>query len=276
MNLLENLNSNILYLEESLLTPNHFRKEAIGLPTELTTERKNWCLFEVETKKGTVLVYKISGVIVGKSYWWPDATINLIQEFKAAENNNNIIGHLFYIDSPGGDPLLLDRLSEQIELSNKPTATFTDNLLASAGYHIAAGTKRIFAYSRNNIIGSIGGMGSMMNFKKYYERLGIEEIKINSDYSPLKNKIFEDAKKGETDDYKKMLLNPPTKEFIELVQKHRPKLAGEMDVPALQGQIFYAHEAVEIGLIDELADLDTAINWVANQAENNQAFNNLF
>ena len=128
---------------------------------------------------------------------------------------------------------------------------------ASGGYYISTQADKIVALPTTQT-GSIGVIYSVINVEELLEKLGIQiEIFKGGKYkdmywgfrelTPEEKEIMQ----GMIDEY--------YEQFIDVVAEGRG--LSEEDVRNLAtGQIYTGTEAKELGLVDELGDLDTAIN----------------
>lgn len=187
---------------------------------------------------------------------------NLIYE---AANNPKVAGILLDIDSGGGAVDAIAPLTEALAYNRSlgKSSVASCDLAASAAYYVALGCDEIIA---NNTIsaefGSIGVMMSFPDYAKYYENAGIKVHTIYSNLSDYKNAPFEAAKKGEYDKIKSEELDPLARKFQEAVKSSRgDKLQLETE-GILSGRMFYAEDALKVGLIDAIGNKELAVKRV--------------
>jgi protease-4 len=139
------------------------------------------------------------------------------------------------------------------------------DVAASGGYYIAAGADKIFA-NPTTITGSIGVFGILPNMEKMFdEKLGITFDRANTNAHgnymtvtrPLDELELAAINESVTDIYTT---------FIELVAEGRGMTVAEVDSVA-QGRVWTGVAAKQIGLVDELGNLDDAIKAAAAMAE---------
>ena len=143
----------------------------------------------------------------------------------------------------------------------KPVVASCD-LCASAAYYVACHCDEVVA--DNAISAEFGSIGVMMQFPdyaKYYEQKGIKIHTIYSDLSDWKNAPFEAARKGDYKAIRQEMLNPLARQFQEAVKSHRKDLKQEVE-GILNGRVFYARQALEHGLIDEVGTVEGATEQV--------------
>lgn len=178
--------------------------------------------------------------------WWKFSTRQFITDIQAADDNPAIRAHLIHIDSGGGEAFGLHEAFLAVKALKKPCYAVIESIAGSAGYYLAAAADKIYATSIFSEIGSIGIVSTLYDDTKSLEDEGYKKRTYYSNYSPLKNKIANDALAGDGDEYIKNFLDPMALQFIEDVCSVRPELTQE----AKEGQIYYAVRAQEAGLID--------------------------
>lgn len=186
-----------------------------------------------------------------------DDLVAFAQEF---ENNPNIIGHIWHMDSGGGSVAAVAPYLDFLSRAKKPVVVLSD-MSASANYYIAASADYIMAENNiSSMFGSIGVMIEFADFQKHYEDRGIKVHTIYADASTHKNLPFQNALKGDYAAIKAEMLNPLAIKFQEHVRANRPNLKEEEGV--LNGKMFFAEEAQSLGLIDGIGTMADAIEKV--------------
>lgn len=214
-----------------------------------------------EIPAGSVAYHPVFGEITYNSRWY-FSTARLMEDLAAAEENPSIVAHILHIDSPGGEAFGLHEAFDAIRSLKKPCHAVIGSMAASAGYYLAAGADRVYASAMFSMAGCIGIVGLFYDDRKYLEKIGIEEREYYSSYSPLKNKIFRDAREGNGDEYIRRYLDPMAIQFIEDVKNARPGITQ----PAQEGDTFYSDDAVAAGLIDGVKSFDEVLNDILESA----------
>jgi protease-4 len=127
---------------------------------------------------------------------------------------------------------------------------------ASGGYYISAGADRIFA-NPTTITGSIGVFGMIPNAQELLEdKMGLayDEVATHSHAgmglnAPLDDVQLEAINESVTDIYD---------DFVALVAKGRGMTVEQVDEIA-RGRVWSGEDALAIGLVDELGNLNDAI-----------------
>jgi len=185
---------------------------------------------------------------------------------KKARNNNNVKAVVLRVDSPGGSAYASEIIRQEVELlkkSGKPVVASMGTYAASGGYWISAPADKIFA-APTTITGSIGIFGLFMTFENTLSKLGIHTDGVGTTdlagfglTRPLSDgmgKIIQ------------MNINRGYKDFISLVANNRNMTIEQVDTIA-QGRVWSGVKAKELGLVDELGDLNDAIIAAAEMAE---------
>ena len=212
-------------------------------------------------KKGSTAVIPVKGTLVKYGTWCSYGADEIAEEIMKAATHNNIASIVLDIDSGGGACDAVAPICSAIanaKAKGKAVVACCD-MAASAAYWIACNCDRIVA--DNNIsseFGSIGVMCSFADAKPYYEKMGMKFHEIYVDQSSNKNESFRLALTGDYSLIKQESLNPLAIRFQNEVKQRRQCLA--QDTPGiLSGKMFYAQQALEVGLIDEIGDLNRAV-----------------
>lgn len=242
-------------------TKNDFdpRPEAIAVRQALSPSGA-YVNSDEEIPEGSIGIVAIHGPMIKYGDWCSygaDELVGFAAEFEAEEN---IIGQIWLMDSGGGSVAAVAPYLDFLKVAKKPVVALCD-LCASANYYVASATDYIMA--ENNIsamFGSIGVMIQFADYKKYYEEKGIALHEIYADQSENKNKDFRAALENDYEPMKKEMLNPLAIQFQNHVKAHRPNLQNQDDV--LSGKMYYAEEALQLGLIDGIGNIAKAIEKV--------------
>ncbi|MGV8094497.1 MAG: S49 family peptidase [Mangrovibacterium sp.] len=215
---------------------------------------------DANIEDSSVAYYRISGLILGESVY-RFSTKKFNDDLKAAEANPMIISHFLHVNSGGGDTWYLDVAWKTMMGLKKPSIALVERVGASAAVYLISPAKKIYAATPNEIVGSIGIMTSFLDFIPYYEAMGLKYIEEYANKSDLKNKKYNDLRKGKPEQYKKEELDPLQQQFEAAVRQARPK-AGSLEEkhPLFRGETYATQAAVEFGLIDGQKELTEALN----------------
>ncbi len=170
------------------------------------------------------------------------------------------------VNSPGGSALASDIMWRELLLAKKekPLIISMGDLAASGGYYISCLGDKIFAQP-STITGSIGVFGLIPNAKKLFnDKLGLtfDEVKIT------KHGVFGGITKpldAEESAYVQRDVEKVYREFKQHVADGRKRDTAYIESIA-QGRVWTGHEAIGLGLVDEIGGLDEAVAYAAKQA----------
>lgn len=170
------------------------------------------------------------------------------------------------IDSPGGSA----HASEDIYLAarklaaKKPLVAAVRGVGASGSYMIACAAERIFAIP-TAVIGSIGVISARPMVEELLEKVGVEMIVAKSGRYKDAGSFFRPPT-AEERAREQDLIEAVHERFKEIVAEGRPGLDAEQVQALATGEIHLGLKAKALGLIDEIGDLDDAVDWVADRA----------
>ena len=171
---------------------------------------------------------------------------------------------IVHVDSPGGTTAGSEQLHDILRkvAAAKPLVVVVDGLAASGGYIAAMSAEHIVA-QQTSLVGSIGVLFQYPNVSDLLKTVGVKIEEIKS--SPLKA-----APNG----YEPT--SPEARAAIEaLVKDSYDWFRGmvrdrrKMDEATLQrvtdGRVFTGRQGVELKLVDELGNEQTAVDWLAKE-----------
>jgi len=204
-----------------------------------------------ELAKSSIAIIEISGTIM------PPFTERIINLVETARDDDDVKGVVLSVDSPGG--LVAD--SHQIyhrlkQLSaKKPVYVSMKRMAASGGVYVAmgAGEKgKIFA-EPTTWTGSIGVIIPRYDLSGAAEKFGVQSDSLTT--GPFKDSLNPFKPIGEEErEVWEAIMDDAFTRFVEIVAEGRKSLDVETVRSKLAtGQIFTANQAVENGLVDEIA-----------------------
>ena len=218
---------------------------------------------------GKIVVIPLSGTITtGDSSLFSGSTITpgLVRDYLTkAERDRAVKAIVFHIESPGGEIAPCQEILWEIERvkETNPIVVSMGGTAASGGYYISTKADKIVALP-TTMTGSIGVIYQVTNIEGLLEKLGIQiEIFKGGKYKDMYwgfrelTPEEEEIMQGMVDEY--------YEQFIDVVAEGRG-LSREEVRNLATGQIYTGTEAKELGLVDELGGLDTAINLAVELA----------
>ncbi len=172
------------------------------------------------------------------------------------------------INSPGGSPVQAGIINDEINRlkakHKKPVYAVVEEYCASAAYYIAVAADRIFV-DKASIVGSIGVLMDGFGFTGLMDKLGIERRLMTAG----ENKGFLDPFSPQTETqraYAQTMLNQIHKQFIDVVKAGRGKRLKETP-ETFSGLFWSGQQAIELGLVDQLGNLDFVAREVVKAEE---------
>lgn len=192
-----------------------------------------------------------------------------------AENNSQIGGHFFLVNSGGGDAYFLDVANKAVRDIEKPKVSVVERMAASAALYLILNGGTIYAQTPNEIIGSVGTMVSGLDLIPYFEKLGAKWIEEYSNLSDRKNAKYNGLIQDNEEEKQKFItdeLDPLAQQFRDAVKQARPETAnqqadGDQEHPLFRGETYSSQAAIDIGLIDGIMLLEDAVQEIARQAQ---------
>ncbi len=187
------------------------------------------------------------------------AADNVVPALNRAFSEDNSVGVILRINSPGGSPVQAGIINDEMvrlrkAYPRKPLYVVVDEVCASGGYYIAAAADKIFV-NRASIVGSIGVLMDGFGFTGLMERVGVERRLLTAG----ENKGFLDPFSPQTTrqkNYAQDMLNTVHQQFIEVVRQGRGKRLKETP-ETFSGLFWIGSQAVEMGLADGFGTVDT-------------------
>jgi len=211
------------------------------------------------------VVYALGTIVSGKGLDGEMGSTTIVKAINKAKNDSSIKAVVLRVNSPGGSALASDVIWRSVEKTKeiKPVILSMGDLAASGGYYISCGADRIFA-EPNTITGSIGVFGMIPNLGRMLEnKIGITFDKVETNdhaamtmFSPLDKKELSTIQKGVDEIYES---------FISKVAFGRDGLKKSDVHNVAMGRVWSGKEALDLELVDEIGDLQSAIKFAANK-----------
>lgn len=179
---------------------------------------------------------------------------DLSAQVSAAIGDSGVEGIFLDVNSPGGGVTGVPEAAALIAsaAAKKPVVAFTDQLMASAAYWLAAGADAIYA-SQSASVGSVGVYMAWLDESAAFEMQGIKTELIKRG----KFKAMGMSGTALTDEQRDHLQS----EVDTLYDWFRAAVTSRRKVPqsAMEGQTFYAADAKKARLIDRVGSREGAV-----------------
>ncbi|MCM8770175.1 MAG: signal peptide peptidase SppA [Candidatus Omnitrophica bacterium] len=208
-----------------------------------------------------IAVIKVAGEIYDRpeSYYRRSLVEEIIGQLEQAKEETKTKGIILKIDSPGGSIIDVEKLYTKLkEVSNhKPVVALLENVAASGGYYLACAAEKIVAHPLT-ITGNIGAVMFLPNLGDLFEKkLGIRIKVIKSGRHKDIGSPWREMNREE-EQILQNLINQAYQRFLDIVVKNRHLSPNQVSL-IKDGRIFSGEESKNIGLVDEIGTLDTAL-----------------
>lgn len=203
---------------------------------------------------GKVALVKVEGAIIDSK--------PIVDEIRGYVKDRSIKAIVLRINSPGGGVTPSQEIFAEVKraASVKNVVVSMGAVAASGGYYIASPATRIIA-NPGTITGSIGVIMEIPNLKELMDKLGIKTEVIKSGKHKDIASVFRGIGKEEREILQN-LISDVHEQFINDVAESR-KIPKENIYKIADAKVFSGRQAVSIGLVDELGDLQHAIKVAA-------------
>jgi len=220
------------------------------------------------SSKNRIAIVYASGEITGGE--GDDNTIGserISQALRKVRLDDKVKAVVLRVNSPGGSSLASDVIWREVMLTKqvKPIIVSMGDVAASGGYYISCAADSIFA-EPNTITGSIGIFAILPNMQKLFnDKLGITFDGVTTGkYADLG-----DISKPLTPEEKAILQNQVNHgydDFTKAVAAGRHKTQAYINSIG-QGRVWTGAQAIKIGLVDRLGNINDAIACAAKKAK---------
>ena len=185
-------------------------------------------------------------------------TAEFVRIFRSLEENARVRAVVVDIDSPGGSVSASDYLHRALARvsARKPVVAFIRGMGASGAYLLSCAATKIVAIP-SALVGSIGVISIRPLLYEFMRRYGIgvsitKSGRLKDMWYPFREPTEEEKQKEQA------LLDEFYERFVSTVAEAR-NLDPEKARALATGEVFSAGQAKEASLVDELGDLERAI-----------------
>ena len=218
------------------------------------------------SKNEVSVIYASGQIFDGKGNEQNIYSENLTRTIRKAREDNDVKAVVLRVNSPGGSALASAIIGRELDLTKevKPVIVSMGNYAASGGYWISAKADYIFA-DPTTLTGSIGVFGTFPNMKGFFnDKLGltfdVAKTNENADFGSVAQPLTEFQ-------YAKLQENvvKTYDDFTRRVAEGRGLRQSYVDSIG-QGRVWAGADAIDLGLVDQLGDLEDAIAYAAQKA----------
>ena len=201
-----------------------------------------------------IAIVEIRGVITQSS--------GIIEEIHQYLEDEGVKAIILRIDSPGGGVGPSQEIHREILKikSKKKVVTSMGSVAASGGYYIACASDLIVA-NPGTITGSIGVLMEFTNIEELFKKIGIKGVVVKSGEHKDMGSPFREM----TPEEKRIIqgvIDNVHQQFIQAVAEGR-KLDRSKVAQIADGRILTGEQAKQLGLVDQIGNLEDAIDATA-------------
>lgn len=173
-------------------------------------------------------------------------------------------GILFVIDSPGGMATGCGECAQAIASVPVPTVAFTDSMMCSAAYWLAASCGKVIATNSADV-GSIGVLMPWVDQTRLWDQLGVRYDPIVSSGDTLKTAGGGPSLNAEQRQFLQAQVDQVAADFRGHVSTYR-----SVDYAALKAGWYSGTRALDLNLIDKIGSQQDAMNELARRVSQAQ------
>ena len=219
------------------------------------------------SKNEVAVIYAMGQIFDGKGN--EDEAIyseNLSKTIRKVRENENVKAVVLRVNSPGGSAVASAIIGRELDLTKevKPIIVSMGNYAASGGYWISAKGDYIFA-DPTTLTGSIGVFGTFPNMQGFLnDKVGltfdVAKTNANADFPNFTQPLTEFQ-------YSKLqeMVVKTYDDFTKRVAEGRGLRQTYVDSIG-QGRVWAGADAIGLGLVDQLGDMEDAIAYAAQKA----------
>lgn len=207
------------------------------------------------SKKEVIGLIEIDGMIIDD--------YKKVKKISEIAKNKSIKALIVKVDSPGGTIVGSENIYKSLRkvADAKPVVVVMNNLAASGGYLISLAGDHIIAHN-GTITGSIGVIFQSAEFTALAEKIGVKLENFKSG----ELKALPNPTEKTTDLAREALMSSVQdcyEYFVNLVATRRGLTHEEVKKIA-DGRIYTGRQALNLKLVDEVGDIDSAVKWLNN------------
>jgi protease-4 len=177
----------------------------------------------------------------------------------SAFENENSVGVVLRINSPGGSPVQAGMINDEIHrlrklYPKKPFYVVVEDICASGGYYVAVAADQILV-DKASLVGSIGVIMEGFGFTGLMDKLGVTRRMITAGSNKGMMDPFSKENPQQVEMIKTMI-DEIHQQFIAVVKEGRgARLKDAADL--FSGRVWNGEQAVKLGLADGFGTVDT-------------------
>jgi protease-4 len=188
----------------------------------------------------------------------------IIEEIHQYTEDTGVKAIILRIDSPGGGVGPSQEIHREVVKARAKKKVFASmgSVAASGGYYIACASDKIVA-NPGTITGSIGVLMEFTNLEELFKKIGVKGVVLKSGEhkdigSPFREMTPEEKK------IIQMVIDNVHQQFVQAVAEGR-KMDRDRVAQIADGRILTGEQAKQLGLVDDIGNLQDAIDLAAKE-----------
>ncbi len=190
---------------------------------------------------------------------------SIVRELQRCRYDDKVKAVVFRIDSGGGESLASDLMAHEVgKLAQvKPVVVSMVDVAGSGGYYIAYQATKLVA-DPLTVTGSIGSINGFFDMKGFYDKIGLTKDGLSK--GPMAE-LGTDTREPTPEEWQRFTDAHwiSYNEWLQDVAKHRGWTMDEARGYAY-GRVFTGNQAMRIGMVDTVGNLDDAVALAAGLA----------
>jgi len=192
---------------------------------------------------------------------------DLLKTVKKIAKNDKVKAVVFRVNSPGGSANASEQIwyaIQSLRQKGLPVVVSMGDYAASGGYYISCCADYIFA-EPNTLTGSIGIFGLVPDVSGLRDKVGIDIDGVGTNKFSASHMVL----KGMTDDEHQLMQSMVERGYELFTQRCADGRHMTQDAIKQigEGRVWIGTDALKIGLVDSLGNMDDAINKAAELAQ---------
>jgi len=216
---------------------------------------------KISGDKEVAIVYMEGGIVVEGEDPGTISSDKYVEVLSEIREKKNLGAVIIRINSGGGSALASDKIAREIKLiraQGTPVIATMGDVAASGGYYVAAPADVIYA-AKNTITGSIGVFAVIPQAQELMqEKIGLSFDTVTTGPHAAAFNIAEELSNAESK-YFQSMVDSIYQQFLRHVADSRSMTVEQVHEIA-QGRVWPGNKALEINLIDEIGNMQNAID----------------
>jgi protease-4 len=196
-------------------------------------------------------------------------TPDMIKTINKIHKDEDVKAVVLRVNSPGGSANASEQIWHAIttlQAKGMPVVVSMGDYAASGGYYISCCADYIYA-EPTTLTGSIGIFGTVPNFKKIREKVGVDmDMVTTNTYAGMETSMVMNGMNKNEHALMQAMIERGYDLFTKRCAEGRDMTQDAIKAVG-EGRVWLGKDAVNIGLVDELGNINSAIEKAAQLAE---------